>query len=107
MGLTLHATFPRKEGFWWTSADAVLGGCARRLLSKACRTRISTAMALLDPILTPCKCAFRAGAALPHSRRGAVDGHIGARRALVADQLGTRVWVRVLIVAGREDRLVS
>lgn len=88
MGLTLCATFPRKESFGWTSADAVLGGHAGRLLDKAHRTQILTVMALLDPIFPPRECAFRAGAALPHSGGRAVDGHIGARRALVADQLG-------------------
>ncbi len=64
-------------------------------------------MALLDAILAPREGTFRAGAALPHSCGGAVDRHISACWALVADQLVARVWVSVLIVAGREDRLVT
>lgn len=64
-------------------------------------------MALLDTILTPCEGSLRTTAALPHGRLGAVDGHVGACRALVAHQPGARVWVSVLIVARREDGLVS
>lgn len=107
MGLTLCATIPRQEAVGGTSADAVLGGCAGHFLNEACRTRRPTAMALLDAVLTPGEGTFRTGAALPHGCRGAVDGHVGARRALVADQLGARVGISVLIVARREDGLVS
>lgn len=87
MGLTVCAIIPRQEVVWGTCADAVLGGCAGHFLNEACRTWSPTAMALLDAILAPCEGTFRAGAALSHSCGGAVDGHISACRALVADQL--------------------
>lgn len=107
MGLTLCAAIPRHEAFGGACADSVLGDRAGRFLNEACRTWRPTAMALLDPVLAPCEGAFGAWAALPHGCRGAVDRHVGACRALVADQLGARVGVSVLIVTGREEGLVS
>lgn len=63
-------------------------------------------MALLDPVFSPREGAFRAGAAIPHGCWRAVDGDVGACRALVTDQLGARVSVSVLVLAGGEDGLV-
>lgn len=107
VGLTLCATLPRQEAVRGTRADAVLGGRAGCFLNEVCRAWHPTAMALLDAILTPCEGTFSTGATLPHGCWGAVERHIGACWALVADQLGARFRVSVLIVAGWEDGLVS
>lgn len=63
-------------------------------------------MALLNSILSPCEGAFGTGAAFPHRCWRAVDGDIGASRALITDQLGARVLVDVLIVPLRKNGLV-
>lgn len=107
MGLTLCAAIHQQEAIGGTFAHSVLGGGAGSFLNKARRTWSPTTMALLDPVLASCEGAYRAGVALPHGCRGTVERHIGACGALVADQLGARVRVGVLIVAGREEGLVS
>lgn len=106
VGPALLAAAPRREAAGRARADAVLGGRAGSFLDEARRARGPAAVALLDAVLAPREGAVGAGAALPHGRRRTVDGDVGARRALVADQLGARLWVGVLVVAGREDGLV-
>lgn len=107
MRLTLCAANPRQEAVGGTCADSVLGGRAGRFLDEARGARSPTAVALLDTVLAPREGALEAGATFPYGCRGAVDGHVGACRALVAEQLGARIGVSVLIVAGREHGLVS
>ena len=105
MGLALCATFPRQEAVGGTRADPVLGGRAGCFLNEACGTWSPAAVALLDAILAPCEGALGAGAAVPLCILGAVCKHVGSCRALVAGQLGARLRVGVLILAGREEGL--
>lgn len=100
MGLTLCAAIPQPKAVGGTRADSVLDGRADSFLDEASRTWSLTEMAFLHPVLAPCEGAFRAAAALPHGHWGTVDGHVSACWALVTDQVGARVWVGVLIVAG-------
>jgi len=98
--LTLRAAAPRRKAAGGTRAEPVPDGRAGGSLDEARGTRRPTGMAFLHPVLAPREVAFGAAAALPHGRPGAVDGHVGACWALVTDQLGARVRVGVLIVAG-------
>lgn len=85
VGPALRAALSRQEAVRRTGTYAVLRGRAGSFFDQTCSTRSPATVALRDAILPTREGTLRTGAALPLRHLGAVDGHICACGALVAD----------------------